>query len=1089
MASLERIRDVGVVQPSSEPIEIGASTMTATETIRAVPKDAKLPRAASYTYIPSLSRPRTKSDASRVGERAHGNKSKSRRQSEDPGRIRISSFATAIVGSSPDTSYKPPSPTKTSNGTRPSARTAPESLGSTPPRPRSPRPKSPSSETQDEAPSPSPEPPISGASPPRPSTSHASEKSSVGSGFAKSSSRSIKGMSMRGSALLKTKRSSSLLPKHRRRDGSPHSTPPLPFPKSMSTDRLPTLTRIFTSERLTPIQGSVPPEKLQSSGLDVFRKKDELWSAFRSLDHDFHKFQSKSTSLKANVVRSSLLPFLVAYADHPSNWRLRPEDLDRRINILNRWWIGLLDMLNGSQQTLSGTDRPVLLDGIAGIMTRVEWRLFPSLYAPLDQQYSRDMTKSSRTPSSTSLASSASDFISESIHHNIRNLFVQNLLTQTAIVVEKLSLKAAPASLVAFGSKAMAYAFYFCPGVAEILVRLWDTPPDSVRRVLKEFGVRETPDVVNTAENLASGFPDCLRGLTFRSFASTVKDLRRRPALPPSHGNINWNGPWIGRWRGRDSDLFFGFVKQWHVLLGEFLPAGLAKGEKACAPSFVLIHAQVLTILDSTIHRQHPTAQDIRAAPITFDDVLGDPNASAAALPLPSGNFARLMAENRMIMLVRDILSERSSVSDVVRHNFAQAFVGLLQAAVQRISLFNHNACFTLCDFLEECATILIRYQKASPLAGQLLDWGFWLSVCTRMADSQNTMSELRLFAFLYSIWGLVAAEGCRKKGICEDWLLSEATFEKYFSHWCPVVRAYYMRLLCWRVARCDGEASEVDVRILEIFSDRLKSVWSSYLRACAAAEDRRAMPPSTAPCSPAPGRRLLIVRSDTQVDPNLLSSLNSLGPQPSALQSQPNLRRLSAIPLSDDSAGRGSARGSSLPPPEQGAKKRWGLLRNIRSLSSPSSSSLRSKPAQTEATAPPQSGDEKPLSQQNGTAGAAEPPIRNVDVHHSFRFSLEWAERPHAAGKERRLYPPRLPKSAQNLVKPRRSSAEEEEMEANKGQARGANKYAGRALAEWALVVGEYQSFFDRRRAEGVKTDGQVETPTLGMDAFRKFG
>jgi hypothetical protein len=38
------------------------------------------------------------------------------------------------------------------------------------------------------------------------------------------------------------------------------------------------------------------------------------------------------------------------------NTGLSPEDLDRRVNILNKWWIGMLEMLNGkNNQSISGT--------------------------------------------------------------------------------------------------------------------------------------------------------------------------------------------------------------------------------------------------------------------------------------------------------------------------------------------------------------------------------------------------------------------------------------------------------------------------------------------------------------------------------------------------------------------------------------------------------------------------------------------------------------------------------------------------------------------------------------------------------------
>lgn len=48
---------------------------------------------------------------------------------------------------------------------------------------------------------------------------------------------------------------------------------------------------------------------------------------------------------------------------------------------------------------------------------------------------------------------------------------------------------------------------------------------------------------------------------------------------------------------------------------------------------------------------------------------------------------------------------------------------------------------------------------------------------------------------------------------------------------------------------------------------------------------------------------------------------------------------------------------------------------------------------------------------------------------------------------------------------------------------------YVGRALAEWTLVVNECQNFFIRRRNEGVPTNKLVETPTLGVESFRRPG
>ena len=108
--------------------------------------------------------------------------------------------------------------------------------------------------------------------------------------------------------------------------------------------------------------------------------------------------------------------------------------------------------------------------------------------------------------------------------------------------------------------------------------------------------------------------------------------------------------------------------------------------------------------------------------------------------------------------------------------------------------------------------------EQSAPLhflssSGQVnyVDWRFWLDVGKMIADSNNTMSEIRILSFIYSVWDALTADPERKEVLCLDWLLTEEFFAKFFNHWCPMVRAYYMRLLCWRVCRDSGSASEVN--------------------------------------------------------------------------------------------------------------------------------------------------------------------------------------------------------------------------------------------------------------------------------------
>lgn len=519
-----------------------------------------------------------------------------------------------------------------------------------------------------------------------------------------------------------------------------------------------------------------------------------------------HRFLARTSTLKVALVRSNLLPFLKNRGDHPFPAALRPEDLERRVNILNKWWTGLLEMLHGRNgEAVSGGERPTILEAVTLLMVRPEWTLPYGLGCATNHPL-----PTSR--STTSLGSVSSDLLAESVFNNIRDMYAQNLLSQMAYVVEKMSSRTVPASLVSFCGKATAYAFFFCDGIAEILVRLWAPSRETMQRILSQNGVQRDVDLTRGSDCIISRFPPILHGLTFRSLKATVRHLRSRPKLSTATACIPWHGPWKGRWAGRDSDLFFVFTKFYYNLMSDFLPSVFSSQQMLCLPGYVFLQAQLLTVLDSTIQKDNsqPTFNNLNIPSLAFDEVLEEANVSASMLPLPP-IAVRSMAENRLILLLRDCVSGSATIFEKVRKTFAESFELSMKAAVRRTSLFDHNACFTLCDFLEEAITILSRYSNSTAPDSYTIDWEFWFMVCRQMMESQNTMTEIRLHAFLFSLWGIIAAEGGRRRQLCMGWLLDETIFHRTFNHWCPMVRAYYMRLLCWRVGRPNDPGSESD--------------------------------------------------------------------------------------------------------------------------------------------------------------------------------------------------------------------------------------------------------------------------------------
>ncbi len=546
--------------------------------------------------------------------------------------------------------------------------------------------------------------------------------------------------------------------------------------------------------------------------IKIPKARDPLWSVFKNLESECGKFHGKSAPARMNLVRNVLLPFLRNYSSHISNKRLPPEDLERRSVILDKWWNGLLEMLGGKAEiSVAGVDRPTLIEVITLIMMRPEWRQSSASFIPLSDRSprgspeTRPCVDTSASCSGGSTVSTDSEYFAESAEHNVRTMFVTNLIAQMAIVVEKLSLRHAPLVLINFAGKTCAYAFFFAPGIADVLIQLWALKSALICRVAGEF------DLLSLSEDgdgdVTSLFPPHLARLGWSSTKRITSVLRQTPALPLTAAKIPWHGPWVSRWRGRETDLFFIFCKYYYILAEEFMPSELPHVEKARAPGLVLVNAQILSVLDSTIHRQAAAEANLGVA--SADASFGN---DALAMPLPvAANAMKGMSDNRLIVLLKDILSSVSIGMSDARHTFAESFMLIMRASAKRTSQYDHNACFVLCDFLEEALQAFDNFVDGQRPGSSHIDWSFWLEAWRRIMDSSHSMSEIRILSLLFSLWDVIASDQARKEQFCTEWLLTPETFNKFFTNWCPMVRAYYMRFLCWRVCRDAGNVNDSD--------------------------------------------------------------------------------------------------------------------------------------------------------------------------------------------------------------------------------------------------------------------------------------
>lgn len=272
----------------------------------------------------------------------------------------------------------------------------------------------------------------------------------------------------------------------------------------------------------------------------------------------------------------------------------------------------------------------------------------------------------------------------------------------------------------------------------------------------------------------------------------------------------------------------------------------------------------------------------------------------------------------------------------------------------------------------------------------------------------------------------------------------------------------------------------------MEALAHRLNDTWKGFLAFQQQASGSGGPRLSTAkPCSPAPSREFLIIRNDSQpTTGNMFLTFDSI------LSSSPSTQATAYESYGSLDVLMGAHASRASRTPKGMGKKSWALLKNMIPFAASSTESFRDTTRQN--TVNVNHSKTSLQNKANGRLDSKVPDGREAVAFqaHSFKFSLEWSGDDRTTfGRERQLCQPQLPLSRTNSLQPSGPGEETLDHSEQRDVTAGLAKYAGASLAEWDLLIIECQDFFRRRRAEGIPNDSLVETPTLGVETFRRPG
>lgn len=530
------------------------------------------------------------------------------------------------------------------------------------------------------------------------------------------------------------------------------------------------------------------------------------------------KFQHKNAGVvKTNILRLTLLAYLRTHAHGGSAecYRGCSETECRRLEqatceVLAKWWDTLLSALVAllpemqphpspsatvaspkQQPRLSNTDKLAYLECVLRLVAAPEWH----------------------TAGTTATA-------------QYRRLLVSTL----NYAVARLSFsKHLSLSNQAYIGKIFAYAFWHLPQALNALLFLLNTRQSHVSALVDTCYPDAASGLASAARELDGIFPATTTHMLgnpgrfhpLRLAAGTAKRTRARygranPVTPPPHpvpGIADPQGPWVLKWRRSGLDVFALFVRHYLAVLVQCLARGAAN--TPAAPHLMMAAPGMLVVM---AHVRETVAAAVQTT-----------LRGSGTVPHNAAFHATLKIWQVVRDVVFNLYPEGEDVCvtlDVVR-----CFDRVLVLVATTVSPHTPHEAGVMLDLVAELADHVLQREEIRALVYLQfsIEWSFWLACAGRVADTELVQCHLRALAFMYRVWdhlpscvlpqdsacgwptpvvcwGSSGTESVRWDAV--HWVLLTRQWLRFFNHWLPLVRLYYIRLVLWRLV---GVADEFE--------------------------------------------------------------------------------------------------------------------------------------------------------------------------------------------------------------------------------------------------------------------------------------
>ncbi|UZJ52585.1 hypothetical protein CBS101457_001905 [Exobasidium rhododendri] len=400
-----------------------------------------------------------------------------------------------------------------------------------------------------------------------------------------------------------------------------------------------------------------------------------------------------------------------------------------------------------------------------------------------------------------------------------------------------------------FSGRLLAIAFFRIAGVASKLLRALPVNRFALERVASEASWdRKIP---KDWEAYKSQFPASLHDFCFQdarsylkmldahsstSLASSSSALSSRNGLEEDDDRylvrqpeveVEMSGNWLRRWQSDDSELFFSFCRSYHRQLAGLLATSTTsessyRGNFFGGPGYAHLATCIHQKCLSLVHR------DILSVTTLSSQKNFNPGETANVLSGSTAGKPRHLeaANRRCTAIIVDIIRAPSSNN----HLFGPMLSIHIKSLIKRTSLYDVQGVFCLLDWLDG---VLSHMESAEFPIERLVDIDFIIeTIWLLLKDADHALALMRTIAFCYSNFAVLTSTSRNRIRFCEEILLNAQIFQKLFLSWSFTIRAYFLHLLVFRLARInDFDAPEDDnkgktaISIARLFNRRLDEI------------------------------------------------------------------------------------------------------------------------------------------------------------------------------------------------------------------------------------------------------------------------